>query len=131
MSLRGGATHFDYLKNYNDIDISLDPWPYNGGTTTTESIWQGVPVLTFRGDRWASRTSASLLADGPFSAFAHDSQEEMLQFAISFAASPTASKYLSDLRLTARPRLLNSSVCDVTRLARSLEQEFVASVGLK
>lgn len=120
ISLRGGGTHFDYLKNYNDIDISLDPWPYNGGTTTTESIWQGVPVLSFRGDRWASLTSASLLADGPFSAFVHDSQEAMLQFAISFAASPTALKYLSDLRLTARSELLHSTVCDVTGLARSL-----------
>ncbi len=63
--LEGPAEHFAYLEKYNRIDVALDAFPYNGGTTTMEAIWQGVPVLTFAGDRWASRTSQSLLHETP------------------------------------------------------------------
>jgi protein O-GlcNAc transferase len=52
--------HFEFLKTYDRIDIALDTIPYSGGTTTMEALWQGVPVLTFPGDRWVSRISSSL-----------------------------------------------------------------------
>jgi protein O-GlcNAc transferase len=59
--LYGPSDHYQFLEAYSEIDIALDTFPYNGGTTTTEAIWQGVPVVTFAGDRWVSRTSASIL----------------------------------------------------------------------
>ncbi len=114
----GPAEHYQFLETYGEIDIALDTFPYSGGTTTTEAIWQGVPVITFLGDRWVSRTSASILRAAGLGELVGQNIEEYAGLALSLAESPD---HLAVLRRDMRARLRNSPVCDVERFARNME----------
>jgi predicted O-linked N-acetylglucosamine transferase (SPINDLY family) len=123
--LDGPDEHFTFLKRYDDIDIALDTFPYNGGTTTTEAIWQGVPVLTFAGDRWVARTSASLLREAGLAEFVARDVEEFVERGIKLAGDPGTPARLDTLRRNMRCRLRAAPVCDVVRLTRSLEEIYL------
>ncbi len=119
------APHFEFLKYYDQIDIALDSFPYNGGTTTTESIWQGVPVLTFDGDRWASRTSRTLLMNCHLSEFVASGVQEYINAAVRWATKPDTHKRLAELRRTMRPRLITSPVCQISSMVQAMEDFFL------
>jgi predicted O-linked N-acetylglucosamine transferase (SPINDLY family) len=122
LDLRGPLEHGRFLATYDEIDIALDTFPYNGATTTMEAIWQGVPVVTFRGDRWASRQCASLLRAGGLGRFVCDDQAAFEDLAVALASSGTIAQELTELRLEMRARLRASSVCDTLGFARTIEQ---------
>jgi predicted O-linked N-acetylglucosamine transferase (SPINDLY family) len=121
LRLLGPAAHYEFLETYSEIDIALDTFPYNGGTTTTEAIWQGVPVLTFWGDRWVSRTSASILRAGNLGQFVNRDLEEYVAQAIGLAHSTATPGMLRRIRRGLRARLRGSPVCDVKRFAHTME----------
>lgn len=118
----GGDDHFKFIEKYAEIDLALDTFPYNGRTTTMESLWQGVPVLTFSGDRWASRLSATLLRNAGLGQFVARDRAEFIQKAIYLAQSPNTPSRLLELRTDMRRRLRESSVCDMPVFARNMEQ---------
>lgn len=51
----------EYLALYRAADLFIDTWPYNAHTTASDALWAGCPVVTLRGDTFASRVAASLL----------------------------------------------------------------------
>lgn len=124
VELDGPAEHFTYLQKYADVDLSLDTFPYNGGTSTAESLWQGVPVLSFYGDRWAARISASLMRHAGLPEFVAPDREGYVACAIEWANSPERFDRLDDLRRGLRDRLPHTAACDVAGLARALEREY-------
>jgi predicted O-linked N-acetylglucosamine transferase (SPINDLY family) len=121
LQLLGPAEHYAYLQYYDQIDAALDAFPYNGGTTTMEALWQGVPVLTFSGDRWASRTSASLIRHTHLDRFAAASLDAFVQQAIQLATSRRSPVLLAELRQTMRGQLASAAACDTRRLAAAME----------
>jgi predicted O-linked N-acetylglucosamine transferase (SPINDLY family) len=122
--LEGGAEHFAFLEAYARVDVALDSFPYNGGTTTTEALWQGVPVLTFNGDRWASRTSRSLLEAAGLGAWVMPTSDAYVEEAIALAQGVETPRRLAKLRAGMRHSLQASPVCDSAGLCRQLERIF-------
>jgi protein O-GlcNAc transferase len=126
LTLLGGADHMSFLRTYDQIDVALDAFPYNGGTTTVEALWQGVPVLTIDGDRWAARTSRSILtAAGLADWVAADLP--------GFVAKATemATAKLAPMRAVQRSRIAASPACDVTSLCRELEELYLRETEQK
>ncbi|MBM4039154.1 MAG: tetratricopeptide repeat protein [Planctomycetes bacterium] len=124
VELDGPAPHLEFISKYGEIDVALDPFPYNGGTTTTEAIWQGVPVLTFDGDRWAARTSASLLRAAGLDEFVARDLKDYVERAATLAASPDTPARLADLRLGMRERLRQSPACDAAGFTAAMERAY-------
>ncbi len=120
--LSGGAEHFEFLRSYDEVDIALDTFPYNGGTTTTEALWQGVPVLSFNGDRWASRTSRSLLLAADLADWVVANEREYVERAIALAQHEATPAALTRMRQEMRSRLRASAACDTGTLCRALEE---------
>ena len=77
-----------HLACYNGIDIALDTAPYNGTTTTCESLWMGVPVVTLAGDRHMARVGASLLTACGHPEWIATTQMEYFARAVALAESP-------------------------------------------
>jgi predicted O-linked N-acetylglucosamine transferase (SPINDLY family) len=123
--LEGPADHYSFLERYAEIDVALDTFPYNGGTTTMESLWQGVPVFTFTGDRWAARISASLLREAGLLEFIAADLEGYIAKAIAIAVDPGTPERLGSLRRTMRDRLRAQPVCDVGAFARNMEEAYL------
>ena len=51
----------EYLARYRLADLFLDSWPFNAGTTASDALWMGLPVVTCAGAAFASRMAGSLL----------------------------------------------------------------------
>lgn len=114
----GTTSHAEQMQRYRDIDIALDPFPYNGGLTTLEALWMGVPVVTCPGDTFAGRHSLSHLSTiGLTTTIARD-LDDYVAIAESLAGDLPA---LAVLREGLRERMQSSPVCDGERFARNFE----------
>jgi protein O-GlcNAc transferase len=110
-----------HLSLYNRIDIALDPFPYNGTTTTCEALWMGVPVVALRGDRHAGRVAASLLAQIDRHDLIADSVDAYVETAASLAGDPVR---LSELRHSLRSHMAAAPLCDAAGFARKIEHAY-------
>lgn len=116
--LRSVSQYAQMYEEYSDIDIALDPFPFNGGMTTLDALWMGVPVVALAGISVVSRQSASILNNL--------SLEELIFSDVdSYVAGATAlaldGERLAELRRVIRPRMSRSPLCDAEQFTADLE----------
>ncbi len=107
-----------FLTEYGRIDIALDPIPYNGGTTSCEAMWMGVPVVTLAGEGFMSRMGVSLLNTVNHAEWIATDEASYVRIAKDMTTNIAA---LANIRSVLRGQMLTSGLCDAARYTASLE----------
>jgi predicted O-linked N-acetylglucosamine transferase (SPINDLY family) len=106
---------------YGDIDIALDPFPHNAGTTTIEALWQGVPVVSLAGRPTVGRFGASIVHAIGLDDWVANTIDGYVERALAAASD---LPLLARLRQGLRGRVAGSPLCDATNLARAIEATY-------
>ena len=106
----------DHLKEYSNIDIALDTFPYNGTTTTCDALWMGVPVLVLKGRKFISKCGESINHNLGMSDWVAENEEDFILKAVDICSD---YKKLSDLRANLRYKALNSPLFDTKKFANN------------
>jgi protein O-GlcNAc transferase len=110
-----------YLETYHRIDIGLDSLPYNGHTTSLDSFWMGVPVVTLVGQTVVGRAGSSQLANLGLTELIAQTPDQYVQIAADLARDlPRLAEY----RSTLRTRMQTSPLMDAPRFTRNLEAAY-------
>jgi protein O-GlcNAc transferase len=118
LMIRRQLTYPQYLRTYHEADIALDPFPFNGGTTTCESLWMGLPVITLAGQYGPARSGVSLLSAVGLGELIAETPAGYIAIAKRLSADV---RHLNALRTTLRERMRNSPLMDAVAFTRSLE----------
>jgi hypothetical protein len=118
LELRGPSFHVDVLREYADIDIALDPFPFTGGLTSCEALWMGVPVVTWPQSRVVSRQTFALLSVVGLPELVAWNAAEYVRIVVELA---TDLNRLSSLRNGLRSKMLVSALMDHPSFAKRLE----------
>jgi predicted O-linked N-acetylglucosamine transferase (SPINDLY family) len=118
LEFRGPVGLSDMMAEYADIDIALDPVPYNGGTTTLQALWMGVPVVTKRGENFVSRMGASFMGAIGLKDWIAENDDDYLAIAMAKAAD---RKALLDVKRSLRQRMIHSPASQIDRYVLDFE----------
>jgi len=106
---------------HSEIDIGLDPFPYNGTTTTCETLWGGAPVVVLAGNAHVCRVGVSILTNVGLPELVAQTPEEYVEIAVNLA---TDLERLRHLRHNLRDMMEQSPLRDPQSHARALERAY-------
>jgi predicted O-linked N-acetylglucosamine transferase (SPINDLY family) len=115
IEFRGPVGLADMMAEYADLDIGLDPVPYNGGTTTLQAMWMGVPVIVKAGGHFVSRMGASFMAAAGMPEWIAENDDEYVAIAVEMSRDRRA---LLDLKRQLRQNLVSKPGWDRTKYTR-------------
>jgi len=114
-------TFREHLGRYGEVDIALDPFPFNGATTTFQALWMGVPVVSLAGETFINRAAGSILHHAGLGDLVVDTPEAYVACARELAGN---LEQLRTWRATLRERVATSPLCNAPAYARSVETAF-------
>ena len=115
------APRLEYLRRFQNLDLGLDPFPYNGHTSMLDALWMGVPVVTLAGRTCVGRGGVSILSNLGLPELIARTPEQYVDIAVGLA------KYmdrLSSMRGGLRQKMAASPLCDGKQYAASVEAAF-------
>lgn len=121
IDLRGGTPRPEHLATFGEIDISLDPFPQNGGASTWEALWQGVPVLTKLGNSAPGRLSGAILSSIGLTEWIVESERDYAALAIAKSSDLVG---LAALRQQLRRIISASPAGNPVRYTRAVEDAY-------
>jgi predicted O-linked N-acetylglucosamine transferase (SPINDLY family) len=111
----------EHLTLYHQVDICLDPFPFNGATSTFEALSMGVPVITLQGNRFVSRVATSIVTHAGHPEFAVRSRECYVALAKNLSSD---IKNLDKIRHNLRKELEASTLCNNDNYVTNVEAAF-------
>ena len=111
----------EYLRLMNQVDVALDPFPFNGHTTTCDALWQGLPVVCLAGNTYPQRFGSSALVTLGLTDLVANSIDEYVQVATALAADLDR---LAKLRAGLREQMADSPLVDFAGFTRNLETAY-------
>lgn len=118
LSFHTRCSMVDYLALHQQIDICLDTFPYNGGITTLNALWMGVPTLTLAGHTVPSRAGAGILGHAGLDAFVARDVADFVRKGLSWASHPSS---LARVRAQLRERFEQSAMGQPAMVAAGYE----------
>jgi predicted O-linked N-acetylglucosamine transferase (SPINDLY family) len=118
IEFRGPSGLTDMMAEYADVDIALDPAPYNGGTTSLQAMWMGAPVLTVAGGHFVSRMGASFMQAAGLAEWVATDDADLVRRAVALSKK---RKDLLALKQGLRQRLTASPAWDIDAYTRDMQ----------
>lgn len=118
IELLGRTSKSEHMATYGRVDIALDTFPYNGTTTTCDTLWMGIPVVSMAGASHVSRVGASLLTQVGLDYLIAENSADYVACAVSLAQCP---RKIRQLRNSLREVMRGSTLCDGEGFCRLLE----------
>jgi predicted O-linked N-acetylglucosamine transferase (SPINDLY family) len=121
--LRGRTPHREHLNAFAEVDIALDPFPQNGGISTYDALWMGVPVVAMLGTSGPGRVAAAILHAVGLQDWVASDAEEYLRLAVTRSGDLES---LAKLRQAMRARIMASPAGDPQRYTEAVEEAYRA-----
>lgn len=118
ITIRGWLSKEEHWQLFHQVDVALDPWPFNGCLGTLEALWMGVPVMTWAGPVASSRMGVTILHRVGLGQLVSETAEAMVAKAVGLANNLDV---LARLRQNLRGAVANSSLCNHGRVHSEYE----------